>query len=134
MAGKPAAAILTSPHTAAALANQKPEHHQRTNHHWHGKAKDLDARLEGKVAELIGGEGGENLNQEDEEGSVGRDPRLHGDPPVGKEGGVLRVGFARKNFVSHFRAIFPENCSQKFEQIVKICFLQKRKLSRKLKF
>ena len=57
---------------AAAHGHQATQHHQRAGHHGQGKPKDLNARLKGEIAELIGGKAGEDLDLEDEEGPVGR--------------------------------------------------------------
>ncbi len=71
-----------------AHSNQAPNHNQWSHHHRDGKSEDLNPRLEGEVAELVGRETGDDLYEEDEEGPVGGLDGLKGKPPVREEGGI----------------------------------------------
>jgi hypothetical protein len=92
--GKQAALILAQ--VAPTHGRQGAQHDQRPHNHRNGKAKDLNSGLEGKIAELVGGEAGEDLDQEEEEGPVRCGPGLHGHPPVGEDGGVCWIGLAHR--------------------------------------
>jgi hypothetical protein len=84
MPHKGVAAILAH----VANSNQTADHRQRSHHHRYGEPEDLDPRLEGEVAELVGREAGDYLYEEDEEGPEGGLGGRQGGPPVGEEGGI----------------------------------------------
>jgi len=82
------AAILAHHVRTAARSNQAAHHNQRSHHHRDSEPEDLNSRLEGEVAELVGREAGDDLHEEDEKGPVGGLAGRQGEAPVGEEGGI----------------------------------------------